>query len=233
MQTRREPPEQNVQIEEETSMRIKITSLALMMVLLLLAPLNIASAKSPAEGISVPITGTFSDQSGVGRFSGTLTIQRFAVVNNGIHAVGAITGTLTDSQGNVIATGLQTVSLPITATSGPAEATASASQQTERPVTFTKASFDRSEQTPFIAAARSAPGPQLTCQILRLSIGAIDLNLLGLTVHLNPVLLIINAVSGPGNLLGNLLCAIVNLLNGGGPLAQIVNLLNQLLALLG
>ena len=78
-----------------------------------------------------------------------------------------------------------------------------------------------------------APAAQLSCQILRLSIGAIDLNLLGLTVHLNPVLLIINAVPGPGNLLGNLLCAIVNLLNGGGPLGPIAALLNQLLALLG
>lgn len=213
-------------------MKTRITSLALMMVLLLLAPLNIASAKKACEGVSVPISGTFTDAAGVGRFAGTFTIERFAVVNNSIHAVGVIDGTLTNAAGNVIATGLQTVSLPITATSG--EPTASASQQqAERPVTFTKASFDRSEQTPFIAGARSAPAPQLVCPILRLSIGAIDLNLLGLTVHLNPILLIINAVPGPGNLLGNLLCAIAGLLDGGGPLAQIVNLLNQLLALLG
>ncbi|HEY8186716.1 MAG TPA: hypothetical protein VIF64_11630 [Pyrinomonadaceae bacterium] len=52
-------------------------------------------------------------------------------------------------------------------------------------------------------------------------------------MHLNPVLLIISAVPGAGNLLGNLLCAIVNLLNGGGPLTSIVALRNQLLALLG
>lgn len=38
---------------------------------------------------------------------------------------------------------------------------------------------------------------------------------------------------GAGNLLGNLLCAVVNLLNGAGALAQIANLLNQILALLG
>lgn len=214
-------------------MRVKITSLVLM-VLLLAAPLTIASAKKPLEGISVPITGTFTDQAGVGKFSGTFTITRFAVVNNSIHAIGVITGDLTNAQGNVIASGLQTVSLPITA-GAPAEPTASVTQpQTDRPVTFTKAVFDRSEQPTFITGAKSTPvAPQLTCEILRLSIGTIDLNLLGLTVHLNPVLLIINAVAAPGNLLGNLLCAIVNLLNGGGPLSQIVNLLNQLLALLG
>ena len=42
----------------------------------------------------------------------------------------------------------------------------------------------------------------------------------------------ITAQSGPGNLLGNLLCSIANLLNGNGPLSQLVNQLNQLLAAL-
>jgi hypothetical protein len=78
----------------------------------------------------------------------------------------------------------------------------------------------------------SATSAQLSCEILRLSIGAINLDLLGLVVSLNPVLLVITAVPGAGNLLGNLLCAIVGLLDGVGTLAQIVNLLNQLLALL-
>jgi hypothetical protein len=52
-------------------------------------------------------------------------------------------------------------------------------------------------------------------------------------VHLDKVVLDITAQSGPGNLLGNLLCAVANLLNGGGPLQQIANLLNQILNLLG
>lgn len=46
------------------------------------------------------------------------------------------------------------------------------------------------------------------------------------------MLLVISAVPGAGNLLGNLLCAIVGLLDGVGTLIQIVNLLNQLLAIL-
>jgi hypothetical protein len=104
--------------------------------------------------------------------------------------------------------------------------------QSERSVAMKKASFNHSQKA-FLAEARSAPVPQASCQILRLSIGAIDLNLLGLVVHLNPVLLVITAVPGPGNLLGNLLCAIANLLNGGGPLTGLATLLNQLLALLG
>lgn len=77
---------------------------------------------------------------------------------------------------------------------------------------------------PIIAASPA------TCTILTLHTGAIDLNLLGLMVHLNPIDLTITAVSGPGNLLGNLLCAVANLLNGGGPLSSLTGLLNQILA---
>ena len=68
-----------------------------------------------------------------------------------------------------------------------------------------------------------------TCDILHLELGPIDLDLLGLVVHVDKIVIDIDAQSGPGNLLGNLLCAVANLLNGGGPLSAIVNLLNQIL----
>ena len=70
-----------------------------------------------------------------------------------------------------------------------------------------------------------------TCSILDLPLGPLPLNLLGLVVDLNQVHLTITAVQGPGNLLGNLLCAVANLLNGGN-LGGVAALLNQLLALL-
>jgi len=70
-----------------------------------------------------------------------------------------------------------------------------------------------------------------TCQILHLELGPLDLDLLGLEIHLDRVVLDITAQSGPGNLLGNLLCGIAGLLDSGGPLTTIVNLLNQLLGL--
>jgi hypothetical protein len=70
-----------------------------------------------------------------------------------------------------------------------------------------------------------------SCQILHLELGPLDLDLLGLQVHLDKVVLDITAQSGPGNLLGNLLCGIAGLLDGSQPLNQLVNLLNQLLAL--
>ncbi len=71
-----------------------------------------------------------------------------------------------------------------------------------------------------------------SCSILTLDIGAINLDLLGLQVSLSPIHLNITAQSGNGNLLGNLLCAVANLLNNNGGLGQIATLLNQLLGAL-
>ena len=77
---------------------------------------------------------------------------------------------------------------------------------------------------------------QSSCEILDLVLGPLDLNLLGLAVHLDTVHLNITAVPGAGNLLGNLLCAVAGLLDPAGnitDLLQFLNLLNQLLGLLG
>jgi hypothetical protein len=71
-----------------------------------------------------------------------------------------------------------------------------------------------------------------TCDILHLTLGPLDLDLLGLVVHLDQVVLDITAESGPGNLLGNLLCAVAGLLDNNAPLNSIARLLNQLLGLL-
>ena len=85
----------------------------------------------------------------------------------------------------------------------------------------------------------SAPVENLTatngCSILNLDLGPLDLNLLGLVVNLAPVSLDVTAVPGAGNLLGNLLCAVAGLLDGGpaGALNGVVALLNRLLTGLG
>ena len=72
-----------------------------------------------------------------------------------------------------------------------------------------------------------------SCSILDLTLGPIHLDLLGLVVDLNAVHLQITAQQGPGNLLGNLLCAVARLLDGGGPLSGLAALLNQILRILG
>lgn len=70
------------------------------------------------------------------------------------------------------------------------------------------------------------------CNVLHLTLGPLDLSLLGLVVHLNQVNLDITAVPGAGNLLGNLLCAVAGLLDNTGALSAITNLLNQILGIL-
>jgi hypothetical protein len=85
---------------------------------------------------------------------------------------------------------------------------------------------DQTVRLPLTAAAG-------TCDILHLELGPLDLDLLGLVVHLDRVVLDIDAQSGPGNLLGNLLCAVARLLDSGAPANAVVRLLNQILGLLG
>jgi len=70
-----------------------------------------------------------------------------------------------------------------------------------------------------------------SCEILHLDLGPLALDILGLQVDLSRVILDITAQAGAGNLLGNLLCAVANLLNG--PAGPLVTLLNSILALLG
>jgi hypothetical protein len=175
-------------------MKKRITAVALIVTMLglLTVPSALAQPVPAPGGITVPITGTFTDAiGGTGRFVGTLNIQRFALNNNQIVAVGTLTGTLTDSLGAVLGSIVNTVSLIL-----------------------------------------NQAATQASCQILHLELGPLDLNLLGLMVHLNRVVLDITAQPGSGNLLGNLLCAVARLLDQGGPLQSLVDLLNQILGLL-
>jgi hypothetical protein len=75
---------------------------------------------------------------------------------------------------------------------------------------------------------------QVSCPVLNLVLGPLHLDLLGLVVDLNQVVLDITAVPGPGALLGNLLCAIVGLLDPDlGLLDLVADLLNSILDLIG
>lgn len=78
------------------------------------------------------------------------------------------------------------------------------------------------------------------CTILTLNIGPIDLILLGLCARLygatenDPVTITITGETGPGKLLGNLLCGIAGLLDGQTPVNRlniIVVILNRILRL--
>jgi hypothetical protein len=86
-----------------------------------------------------------------------------------------------------------------------------------------------------ISSGATGATTSATCSILTLTLGPLDLNLLGLRVQLNRINLRITAIEGPGNLLGNLLCAVAGLLDGPTagvlPIGQQAGLLNVVLQL--
>ena len=74
---------------------------------------------------------------------------------------------------------------------------------------------------------------QGVCEVLELTLGPLDLELLGLIVHLDQVHLLITA-DPEGGLLGQLLCSLAGGVGTGNtPAGAIARLLNQILALLG
>lgn len=88
-----------------------------------------------------------------------------------------------------------------------------------------------------LSAAQHAGGhTQQTCDILKLELpGGINLELLGLVVDTSPICLDVFAQRGSGNLLGNLLCSLTELLDGPSNtqvhqalVRNIVRLLNRL-----
>ena len=182
--------------------------------LFLLVPAT-AHAKKPFKNI--PITGTFGDS---GTFSGVMNVVGFVNDNGALKAIGLISGRL----------------------NGPAGAADVEDAMALIPVRVP--ALENGSCSPAGAPkAAAAPQPQqaASCSILHLDLGPLDLNLLGLVVHLDEVILDISAQPGAGNLLGNLLCAITGLLNGfnlgnilQGALTNVLtNLLNNLLGIVG
>jgi hypothetical protein len=91
--------------------------------------------------------------------------------------------------------------------------------------------FIRTAELTSAANAAEVTTQQRECQILFLDIQPIFLDLLGLQISLSRVTLDITAVEGAGNLLGNLLCGLVSILDPEEPLANadLARFLNQLL----
>ncbi|WP_433058883.1 hypothetical protein [Dactylosporangium sp. CS-033363] len=136
-----------------------------------------------------------------------------------------VTGTFTDAQGGAGTFRGTFTPQQFTAAGDHVDATGVlAGQLTDS----TGAAQDVSQPQTFAVQDISAIG----CQVLDLNLAPLDLDLLGLVVHLDRVHLNITAVPGAGNLLGNLICGIAGLLDGVGVFAQIAQLLNQILALL-
>jgi hypothetical protein len=96
---------------------------------------------------------------------------------------------------------------------------------------YTNAAGDVQQIVSTVSAAVTNTASGGGCQVLDLTLGPLNLDLLGLQVSLNQVHLNITAQPGPGNLLGNLLCGVTHLLDNGNTsgLSNLLDLLNGLL----
>jgi hypothetical protein len=191
--------------------RLAAAAVTVVCALFLVGGTGVASAQEGPARLTqvVPISGTSTN--GKQKFSGTYTIERFIAKGDKIFAVGTVKG----KAGKKKVT-KENVQLPAAVAN--ATGTGGAAQAAQVP---------------------PLPLPPLpagnACSILSLDLGPINLNLLGLVVRTNQIQLRIDAVQGPGNLLGNLLCGITGILNPGQlantPLGQLAQILNALLAL--
>ena len=138
-----------------------------------------------------------------GTFTGTFAVTRFEAAGDQLLAHGVLSGTLTSNAGVPLGSVMKSVAWPVDLSS-----------------------YSSATRTKGIST-------NATCDVLTLVLGPLHLDLLGLTVDLNRVVLEIAAVTGSGNLLGNLLCSVVSLLDGAGSLVDIAQLLNRILEILG
>jgi hypothetical protein len=147
-----------------------------------------------------------------GTFVGKYKVRKFVVRNDKVTAVGRLTGTLTKKSG----------------------ATRDVAGRVRMPVNL-GATQARNTTSALPTASTTATPSVVSCDVLNLVLGPIDLDVLGLVIHLDRVVLHITAVPGAGNLLGNLLCAVLGLLDGtgiGGLSGILVNILNAILGIL-
>ena len=156
----------------------------------------------PRARVRLPIAGTAIGH-GKDTFTGTLSIERFAVRGDKIVAVGMVTGRVTDKSGNPRGTAVVgQVEVPVrVGTGSPSSATAASG----------------------IALA------QASCDVLHLDLGAINLNLLGVQFVTTPITLDLTATSDAGGVLGQLICTALELV---GNVVDLVGVLNSILSLL-
>jgi hypothetical protein len=186
--------------------RIRTAALAVLLVCgISLGAAGTASAQG--EPFATPLTKKVALK-GTKGFKGTYTIQRFTSRHGELVAVGKLRGTMR-KKGKTRRVAKNAVIMPASvAGAGPAALPGAK------------------------AAQQPLPDIPNACQVLNLTLGPINLNLLGLVVRTNRIQVRIDAVPGAGNLLGNLLCAVTNLLNPTGALGQLTGALNQLTAAL-
>ena len=161
------------------------------------------TASAAQQPAATPLTKTVELQ-GTKHFQGTYAIKRFAARGGELVAIGNVRGTMRKG-GKTKRVSRKNVAMP--------------------------AQLLGAGQAPGASASQLPPIPG-ACEILNLVLGPINLDLLGLVVRTNRINLRIDAVPGPGNLLGNLLCGLTGILNPTSALGQLSGSINNLAAAL-
>ena len=137
---------------------------------------------------------------GGGSFTGTLTATKITIdpTTRQLTLTGILNGAATKAGGELVAVTNQTFTAPL------------------------------SLNEPGTSSSIVRPAAQPSCGILNLVLGPLHLDLLGLVVDLNQVVLNVAGMTGAGNLLGNLVCAVTCLLDLPGAIAAITNILGNI-----
>jgi hypothetical protein len=161
--------------------------------------------KRSGESLSFPVAGPLTNAAGqvVANFAGTMNVTKFGF-DEAAHQL-LVTGILNGTVTYVDAT-IPPVNI--------------ANQLVTTTATLKKGDVASASSIYHLAAA--------SCGILLLDLGPLHLDLLGLVVDLNEVILDITAQTGANNLLGNLLCALTGLFDIPGAILGIINLINSI-----
>jgi hypothetical protein len=186
--------------------------------LTLVSGVPVAAQQSASRSVTLPVTGTAPRG---GDFSGTVTINRFEERNNEIVAVGFVRGTLSRGSRTIGVGLIGEVKWPVSIR---AAGVAVVKDQTRDATRFRRiASGPDVEPTPgLVLVQQSEP-----CPAVDIILGATDINVGGGTISFGPIPLMLSGE--PGTPVGDLVCAVSDLL---GNVAGLINLLNSLLSLL-
>ena len=194
--------------------RAQLRPVIVVMLLASLVPLGGATAKpQDTPTLTLPVVSTNTTAGAT--FSGTLTVTRFVARGPDVFAEGIVSGTVKDAGGTPL--GPPQVRGVIVPVSG----NWSVGKKAMAPGGIVPASASVDLRDRIILAQAT------TCDILHLSFGPIDLDLLGVMFNLSAVSVDISG--DQAGALGALVCAILGVV---GSVANLVNLLNNLLGTL-
>ncbi|MFH5803109.1 hypothetical protein [Alienimonas sp. DA493] len=168
-----------------------------------LAATSLSAGTAQAQVTDNDVRGDLTNRNGkvIGSFEGVFEVTEFTVEGNQLIANGTLSGDLLNKKGKVTRSISEDLSAPV-------------QSLTMMDTNATATGTDR--------AAMAAD----SCMILDLDLGPLDLNLLGLVIDLEPIVLDIFAVPSDGAL-GSLLCALVG---PDGLISDIAGLLEDLIS---